>query len=68
VRLLVDAGHRKRGIHDPGQRGDVGELVEAAIAGDLLEQQLVGEHARAGTRIPRRRWGSGSSHVTSPTR
>ena len=42
----MDVGHRQRGLDDPGQARDFRQLLEAAIALDLLEQPLVCEHAR----------------------
>jgi hypothetical protein len=42
---LVDVRHRECRVDDPGQRGDVLELLERAVPGERVEQRFVGEDA-----------------------
>jgi hypothetical protein len=44
---LVHVGHAEDAAHDARKHGDVEELLEASTLGDLLEEHLVREDARA---------------------
>ena len=48
---LMDVGHRERRIDDPGERGDVLQLLQRPVAPDRLEQHVVGEHPRGDAHV-----------------
>jgi hypothetical protein len=39
----VNVRHRVDALHDPGQRGDVAELIERTVVLDVLPERLVSE-------------------------
>jgi hypothetical protein len=42
----MDIRHGKRRVDDPGERGDILELLERLVANDCVEQLSVGEDSR----------------------